>query len=404
MYCTRCGNRLEDESLFCEKCGAVSKSAKAVKLRKRWKKEKKLAALVTLAAGLVMAAIWTFLVVREGGVSGTGNAESQVQKKEQVSTEGEDEKGIREITQKPEEDVPEYIFEDSDSRILTLEELEALDKKQLSLAGNEILARHGYIFEEEEDKEYFRGKKWYQESMEGEEFDKFSVLNEFEKYNLNNIMFFENKSVEFENIAGTYSVYVSQLGAYLYRFIYPDGININYYAVNNTGYLYSEYMEKKGGGIIINAHGDTYSEDDYITVTDTGIIVGGYTYKKESDQIVSTGELGVNNNTLTIFDDGSGALGDTKGGWWTGEDAYDMELGLYTADYAHHTKYFTYNDCLFSCAIYDIKEQWNMQVGVYERRGDEIGGLESHSEKEQFATVLTAPSYYLSTEKQRAEL
>ncbi len=415
MYCRKCGKEMRNTSRFCPYCGCKvpedtepgSGQAEhiAAGKGKRQKESGEKYSLKLFSSKIMIVFLVIIVIAGFGGGRLFGKYQGGKSKKEsQISKSSEDEK--RNSVEKKENSVEEkeFIFEESDARVLTLEELENLNKELLAYAEKEILARHGYMFDEEEYKEYFGQKEWYQESVEGEAFDKFSVLNDFEKHNLNNIMFLENKSVEFEEIAGTYSVYVSQLGTYLYRFIYPDGININYYAVDNTGYLYSEYMEKKGDGIIINAHGDTYSENDYVTVTDTGIVVGGYTYKKESDQIVSTGEFGVDNNTLTVFDDGTGALGDTKGGWWMGEDAYDMDLGLYTADYAHHTKYFTYNDCLFSCAVYDIKEQQDMQVGVYECRGDEISGLESHNEKDQFFTILTVPSHYLSTEKQRAAL
>lgn len=53
----------------------------------------------------------------------------------------------------------------------------------IHLAKNEIYARHGYIFKDENLKNYFKGQLWYIPSVEAEEFDD-SVFNDIEKKNL----------------------------------------------------------------------------------------------------------------------------------------------------------------------------------------------------------------------------
>ena len=60
----------------------------------------------------------------------------------------------------------DYILPTSDSAYLTEKDLSALTKEQLRLARNEIYARHGYIFNDEELKEYFQSKSWYTPSTE----------------------------------------------------------------------------------------------------------------------------------------------------------------------------------------------------------------------------------------------
>ncbi|MEY8353430.1 YARHG domain-containing protein [Lachnospiraceae bacterium 54-53] len=53
----------------------------------------------------------------------------------------------------------------------------------IHLAKNEIYAGHGYIFEDEDLNNYFKGQLWYDPSVRPEDFDE-SVFNEYEKANL----------------------------------------------------------------------------------------------------------------------------------------------------------------------------------------------------------------------------
>ena len=55
----------------------------------------------------------------------------------------------------------DYIFADSDRRMLNKSEIEILPLSFLQFARNEIYARHGYIFNSKNLKRYFTSKKWY---------------------------------------------------------------------------------------------------------------------------------------------------------------------------------------------------------------------------------------------------
>lgn len=68
----------------------------------------------------------------------------------------------------------EYYNEDSFSGVPSL---------IIHLAKNEIYARHGYIFKDENLKNYFMGQLWYIPSVKAEEFDD-SVFSDIEKRNL----------------------------------------------------------------------------------------------------------------------------------------------------------------------------------------------------------------------------
>ena len=65
----------------------------------------------------------------------------------------------------------------------TKENFENEPKLVIHLAKNEIYARHGYIFKNEDLYNYFMGCVWYIPTCKAEDFDD-SVLNEYEKANL----------------------------------------------------------------------------------------------------------------------------------------------------------------------------------------------------------------------------
>ena len=87
----------------------------------------------------------------------------------------------------------DYIFPDSDSRKLKKSEVKKLSKKELRYARNELYARHGYIFEDEELKDYFESKSWYTPSVAGEDFNDEEYFNEYEIANRNLIKKIEAK-------------------------------------------------------------------------------------------------------------------------------------------------------------------------------------------------------------------
>lgn len=71
----------------------------------------------------------------------------------------------------------------SDQREYTIEELKDYPEDILYLALNEIYARHGYIFRNENLQNYFMGQVWYTPLVDGENFSD-EVFNEYEKENL----------------------------------------------------------------------------------------------------------------------------------------------------------------------------------------------------------------------------
>lgn len=70
----------------------------------------------------------------------------------------------------------------SDSRIITRSELEKMTRQEIKIVLNEIYARHGYTFNDDDLIEYFESKTWYIPTES--DFDKVNrMLNDFEAEN-----------------------------------------------------------------------------------------------------------------------------------------------------------------------------------------------------------------------------
>lgn len=77
----------------------------------------------------------------------------------------------------------EYICPKSNVKKLSVKDVKKLSKADRRLAKNEIYARYGRKFNNENLQEYFNGKSWYTGDIEPEDFDE-SVFNKTEKYNI----------------------------------------------------------------------------------------------------------------------------------------------------------------------------------------------------------------------------
>ena len=77
-----------------------------------------------------------------------------------------------------------------DERYLRKPKIENLDTFTLYLARNEILARHGRKFKNQDLRDYFNSRTWYKPKYSPEEFDSkhMGELNEYEKANIDIIL------------------------------------------------------------------------------------------------------------------------------------------------------------------------------------------------------------------------
>lgn len=71
----------------------------------------------------------------------------------------------------------------TDMKYYSKEDFEEVPSSIITLAKNEIYARHGYIFKNQDLNDYFMGCIWYNPSCSAEEFDD-SVFNSYEKANV----------------------------------------------------------------------------------------------------------------------------------------------------------------------------------------------------------------------------
>ena len=78
----------------------------------------------------------------------------------------------------------DYVLSDSGTKAYSRAELEALSTHDLFIARNEIYARHGRIFQNQELRDYFEAKRWYRAIVQPDDFND-SVLNDAERANAN---------------------------------------------------------------------------------------------------------------------------------------------------------------------------------------------------------------------------
>ncbi len=86
-----------------------------------------------------------------------------------------------------------YIFGDSDSRYLTIADLEKLTTEQLRIARNEIYARCGRKFDDNELQKYFNGCSWYNGRIDPDDFNEETMFNNYEYTNVKFIKQYEEK-------------------------------------------------------------------------------------------------------------------------------------------------------------------------------------------------------------------
>ncbi|MGL6201963.1 MAG: YARHG domain-containing protein [Lachnospiraceae bacterium] len=84
----------------------------------------------------------------------------------------------------------EYIIPDSSTRLLTAADLNGLSKDELRLARNEIFARYGRRFKDQELQEYFDSKSWYKGTIDPDDFND-DTVSEIEKKNAELIQSYE---------------------------------------------------------------------------------------------------------------------------------------------------------------------------------------------------------------------
>ncbi|RGY98549.1 YARHG domain-containing protein [Clostridium sp. AM58-1XD] len=87
----------------------------------------------------------------------------------------------------------DYIFQDSNIRKLTQNELKGKSSWELRIARNEIFARHGRQFADAQLQKYFENCSWYNGKIDPNNFNFSEMLNEYEKNNIKLISEYEKQ-------------------------------------------------------------------------------------------------------------------------------------------------------------------------------------------------------------------
>lgn len=240
MYCTNCGKQIPDDSKFCEFCGAAvlpdndndetqklsvieenehpvsiassveekssefsSGGSNSVrngfhlvlsKIAIFMKRKKKELLIAAVAAAVVVCGV---IVVRKVfGRRSSDVAEASIESA--VETEKATASASIPVvkatprptpypTSKPEVSSSDYILPDSSDSYISDKDLEKLTDDQITLARNEIYARHGRKFNDQTLQNYFNSKSWYHGTIDPDAFDD-SVFNQYERANIDKIV------------------------------------------------------------------------------------------------------------------------------------------------------------------------------------------------------------------------
>lgn len=86
----------------------------------------------------------------------------------------------------------EYILESSSSEFLSRSDIDWMDRETCRYARNEIYARHGRLFQDEQMQEYFNSCSWYIGEIAPEDFQE-NMLSDIEIYNRDLIVEYEKE-------------------------------------------------------------------------------------------------------------------------------------------------------------------------------------------------------------------
>lgn len=236
MFCGNCGTKNDDKDAFCANCGQRLEDDNATRIvyepqyqmnqyeQKSRASNTPLVILLSVSALILvtMIALGAFMLLKmDKGPEEVSQATTEQQSEEAKPTEkveptiaptasvaptapppvettvAEEPSPVEEPAVVSETTVThnEFVFPDSDVRLITSAELDMLDKDQIRIARNELFARRGRIFESADMKEYFNNQAWYSGTVPATIFDgsRGSYMNKVELENMNFIVEYEKK-------------------------------------------------------------------------------------------------------------------------------------------------------------------------------------------------------------------
>ena len=237
MKCVHCGHDLKDEAKFCTRCGKpvqriqgespIFYDGGGVKSTPSRSNTKTVVICIVVAViGIVTLAAATGLVLRlkkmqdkvtvynDEITTELGSTAASTDGSTAVSTQASTATSTENVVQynttinntiyEPAYEEPannntsyayeteEFILPKSNERILQKSDLYGLTKWQCKIARNEIYARHGRLFKDDELQNYFTSCSWYKGRIDPDDFSE-SVLNEVELANRDLIVNYEKE-------------------------------------------------------------------------------------------------------------------------------------------------------------------------------------------------------------------
>ena len=188
----------------------------------------------------------------------------------------------------------EYIFPDSDKKYLSEDEIRTKTVDEMIIGRNEIFARHGYIFTDENLKNHFEGTSWYKGTIPAEQFNSDQVFNDFEKKNVELIKRVEdevNGISDSEITESEEDVFIGMSGGYVCTDPNLDFTGrIEIYQTGNTADFCLDALEMSydlitgsaeiinSNTIQINSYGSiitcTWSDSEHMYVTNSEVYEG----------------------------------------------------------------------------------------------------------------------------------
>ncbi len=188
----------------------------------------------------------------------------------------------------------EYIFPDSDKKYLSEDEIRTKTVDEMLIGRNEIFARHGYIFTDENLKNHFESTSWYKGTIPAEQFNSDQEFNDFEKKNVELIKQVEDEinGVSDSEVAETdEGEFIGMSGAYVCTDSNLDFTGrIEIYQTGNTADFCLDTLEMgydlitgsaeiiNSNTIQINVYGSiitcTWSDSEHMYVTNSDVYEG----------------------------------------------------------------------------------------------------------------------------------
>lgn len=207
LFCSYCGTRNLDDAVFCENCGHGLKEdeffGEEPERQQHFGIKIAVIGIVVVIIVGVSGGFWWMLSEKENQAVAaektSKKTESVVSDSAKTQEEGSktaekskpqlnsDQRNdtTNNIDEKSEVKTSEFILQDSSSRLLVSSDLTEMSLRELNYARNEIFARHGRKFKSQELQNYFNSKSWYKGTINPEDFDEnyMDTLSTIEKSN-----------------------------------------------------------------------------------------------------------------------------------------------------------------------------------------------------------------------------